>query len=87
MNREKKEWMKNRIDEMSVSQHNQIYKIITEETKNYTTTQNGIFISTDVLSNETLERIEKYIVFCIEQTKILDNDMVIRKTFEQLLNK
>lgn len=87
MNREKKEWMKNRIDEMSVSQHNQIYKIITEETKNYTTTQNGIFISTDVLSNETLERIEKYIVFCIEQAKILDNDMVIRKTFEQLLNK
>ena len=87
MNREKKEWMKNRIDEMSVSQHNQIYRIINEETKNYTTTQNGIFISTDVLSNETLEKIEKYIVFCIEQTKILDNDMVIRKTFEQLLTK
>ena len=79
--------MKNRIDEMSVSQHNQIYRIINEETKNYTTTQNGIFISTDVLSNETLEKIEKYIVFCIEQTKILDNDMVIRKTFEQLLTK
>ena len=83
--RSKKEWLKEQIDLMEEDEHNQVFAIIKKYTDQFTKTQNGVLISTDNLSDECLTEIEKYVLFCMDQKKRMDEDQKVRKTYERLL--
>jgi len=83
--RSKKEWLKEHLDSMESNEHNQVFSIIKKYTDQFTKTQNGVLISTDNLSDECLLEIEKYILFCLDQKKRMDEDQKVRKTYERLL--
>jgi hypothetical protein len=85
VSRSKKEWLKEHLDNMESNEHNQVFAIIKKYTDQFTKTQNGVLVSTDNLSNDCLEEIEKYITFCIDQRKRMDDDMKTRKNYERLV--
>ena len=84
--RSKKELLKDHIDHMEANEHAQIFSIIKRYTDQFTKTQHGVLISTDNLNNECLVEVEKYINFCLDQKKRMDEDQKTRKTYERLLN-
>lgn len=83
--RSKKEWLKEQLDSMESNEHNQVFSIIKKYTDQFTKTQNGVLVSTDNLSDECLSEIEKYVTFCLEQKRRMDEDQKVRKTYERLL--
>jgi hypothetical protein len=78
--------MKEHLDRMETNEHNQVFSIIKRYTDQFTKTQNGVLVSTDNLNNECLDEIEKYITFCLDQRKRMDDDMKTRKTYERLVH-
>lgn len=84
--RSKKEWLKDQLDTMESNEHNQVFVIIKKYTDQFTKTQAGILVSTDNLTDECLLEIEKYIHFCLDQKKRIDEDQKVRKNYERLLN-
>lgn len=84
--RSKKEWMKEHLDRMETNEHNQVFSIIKKFTDQFTKTQNGVLVSTDNLNDECLTEIEKYITFCLDQKKRMEDDMKTRKTYERLVH-
>jgi hypothetical protein len=85
MNRSKLEQMKAQIDSLETTEHQQLYTIIKKYTDTFTKTLNGVFVSTENLSSECLEEIEKYIQFCTDQNKRMEDDLRQRKTYERLV--
>ena len=84
MNRSKLEQMKAQIDSLEATDHQQLYFIISQFTKTFTKTTNGIFVSSENLSIECLEQMEKHIQFCTDQHKRMEDDLKQRKTYERL---
>lgn len=78
--------MKEHLDRMETNEHNQVFSIIKKYTDQFTKTQNGVLVSTDNLNDECLTEIEKYITFCLDQKKRMDEDMKTRKTYERLVH-
>jgi len=85
MNRAKKEWMKEQLDKMDSNEHTQVYEIIKKYTDQFTKTQNGVLISSDNLTTECLEEIERYITFCLDQRKRMEEDNKTRKNYERMV--
>jgi hypothetical protein len=85
MDRTKKEWLKEQIDLLEENEHVQLYSIITKYTTDVTKTTNGVYVSCENLPDECLLQIEKYIYFCIDQKKRMDEDMKTRKTYERMV--
>lgn len=85
MNRAKKEWIKEQLDKMDSNEHTQVYEIIKKYTDQFTKTQNGVLISSDNLTNECLEEIERYITFCLDQRKRMEEDSKTRKNYERMV--
>ena len=80
--------LKDQIDKLDSNEHRQIYNIIKRFSKSeikYTKTQQGILITADNLDNDTLNEIEKYIHFCIDQRKRIEEDMKERKEYERMI--
>ena len=71
---------------MDVSEHSQVYAIVKRYTDQVTKTQNGILVSTDVLTCECLLEIEKYVTFCLDQRKRMDDDLKTRKSYERMVH-
>jgi hypothetical protein len=86
VSRSKKEWLKDHLDNMESNEHNQIFAIIKKYTDQFTKTQNGVLVSTDNLNDDCLTEIEKYINFCLDQKKRMEEDQKTRKNYERLLN-
>lgn len=84
--RSKKEWLKEQLDRMEANEHTQVFVIIKKYTEHFTKTQNGVLVSTDNLNDKCLEEIEKYITFCIDQRKRMEDDMKTRKSYERLVH-
>lgn len=84
--RSKKEWLKDHLDHMEVNEHTQVFLIIKKYTDQFTKTQSGVLISTDNLNNECLSEIDKYIQFCLDQKKRMDEDQKTRKSYERMVN-
>ena len=85
--RSKKEWLKEQLDRMESNEHSQVFSIIKKYTDQFTKTQNGVLVSTDNLNDECLDEIEKYITFCNDQRKRMDEDMKTRKNYERLVHE
>lgn len=78
--------MKEQLDHMESNEHNQVFKIVQKYTDQYTKTQTGVLISTDNLNDECLNEIDKYINFCIDQKKRMEDDLKTRKNYERLVH-
>ena len=85
MNRSKLEWMKEQLDKLETNEHSQIYSIVTKYTTNITKAPTGVFVSSEHLSEKCLEEMEKYINFCLDQRKRMEDDMKTRKTYERMI--
>ena len=82
------ESLKEKIDKLDVNEHRQIYNIIKRLNKNQiqtTKTQQGILITADTLDKETTDEIERYVHFCLDQRKRMDDDMKTRKEYERMV--
>jgi len=84
MNRSKLEQIKTQIDSFDPNEHEQLYTIMKKYTEQFTKTPNGVFVSSENLSDECLEEVEKYIQFCNDQHKRMEEDFKERKTYERL---
>jgi hypothetical protein len=84
MNRSKLEQMKAQIDSLEPADHQQLYIIINKFTQTFTKTTNGVFVSSENLSPECLEQMEKHIQFCTDQHRRMEEDTKHRKTYERL---
>ena len=85
MNRSKKEWLKEQLDRLDTTEHIQIFGIIKKYTENITKAPNGVFVSSEHLSDECLLEMEKYILFCNDQRKRMEDDMKTRKSYERMV--
>ena len=83
--RSKLETLKDQIDKLDINEHRQIYAIMKRANPQVTKTQNGILISSDVLSQETITEVERYVHFCLDQRKRMDDDMKTRKEYERMV--
>jgi hypothetical protein len=83
MNRSRKEALKESLDRLDAHEHAQIFGIIKKYTESFTKTQNGVLVSSDVLSNECMIEMEKMVAFYLDQHKRMEADDVERKTYER----
>ena len=82
----KKEWMKDQIDTMDTNEHIQLFNIIKKYCDKFTTTNSGVLISTDTLTDQCLEEVEKYLLFALDQRKRMEDDLKARKVYERLVS-
>jgi hypothetical protein len=71
---------------MEANEHLQVFNIIKKYTNQFTKTNAGVLVSTDGLNDECLIEIEKYITFCLDQRKRMEDDMKARKNYERLVH-
>lgn len=79
MNRSQKEALKEKIEKLEPQEHLQILQVIRRYTDNYTKTQSGVLVSSEVLTDECLKEIEKMVAFFADQKKRMESDNVERK--------
>ena len=72
MKRSQKEKLKEHLDKLDAQEHGQIFDIIKRYTDNFTKTQNGVLVSSDVLSDECFLEIEKRVAYYMDQRKTMD---------------
>ena len=85
MNHSKKEWLKQQLERLETNEHIQIYGIIKKYTENITRSPTGIFVSSEHLTDECLVEMEKYVLFCLDQRKRMEDDLKTRKTYERMI--
>jgi len=78
MNRLQKEKLKEQIDRLDTQEHAQIFAIICKYTETYTKTLSGVLVSSDNLSDECLEEIQKMVTFYMDQRKRMEADAIER---------
>jgi len=83
MNRSQKEALKEKIEKLEPQEHAQIFDIIKRYTDNYTTTQSGVLVSSEVLNDECLKEIQQMVTFFADQKKRMDADNVERKNLNR----
>ncbi len=85
MDYSKKKWLKEQIDILDENEHVQLFTIISKYTDNVTKSTNGVYISWENLTEECLQEVEKYVLFCIAQHKRMEEDLKTRKTYERMI--
>jgi hypothetical protein len=81
------ESLKEKIDKLDTNEHKQIYAIIKRfnPTVQVTKTQQGVLVTANTLNAETITEIQRYVSFCIDQRKRMDDDMKTRKEYERMI--
>ena len=79
MNRSQKEALKEKIEKLEPQEHAQIFEVIKKYTDNYTMTQTGVLVSSEVLNDECLKEIQQMVTFFADQKKRMDADNIERK--------
>jgi len=64
--------IKNNIEQLSVTEVEEIFKILYKNNSTYTKNNNGIFINLNWLDDDTLITIDNYINFCIKSHNEID---------------
>lgn len=71
-NREIAKHIEQLIPQLSISQMEELFKIIQQNKCNYTVNNNGIFLNLSWLSEEVLKNINNFVKFCLESKEELD---------------
>lgn len=85
MSRQQKESLKANLEKLDENEQTQVFKIVRRYTNEYTRTDSGVFVSSDVLSEECMKEIEQYVRFCHDQKKRIDEEIKLRKKYERLI--
>ena len=72
MNRVRKERLKETLEKLDPEEHAQVFGIINRYTSDYTRTQTGVFVSSDVLPDECLQEMETLVAYFLDQRKQMD---------------
>jgi len=79
MNRVRKERLKETLDKLDPEEHAQVFGIINRYTSDYTKTQSGVFVSSDVLPDQCIEEMESLVAYFLDQRKRMDAERQKRK--------
>ena len=75
MSRPQKEKLKEQIEKLEDNEQSQLFQIMKKYTNSFTRTETGVFVSSDVLSDECLFEIEKMVNYFLDQrTKMNDEN-------------
>ena len=72
MQRVRKEHLKERLDKLDPQEHAQIFEIVKRYTEDYTRTQTGVLVSSEVLPDECLREMETMVTYFFDQRKWMD---------------
>jgi hypothetical protein len=86
MSRLKLETIKSQIDDLDGNEHIQLYEIIQRYNTVVSKTTNGVFVSSENISEKCLEDICRHIQFCLDQRARIEEDSKTRKVYEKLTN-
>ncbi len=84
MNRAQKEALKEKLEKLDPQEHEQLFAIIKRYTSQFTKTQNGVLVSSDVLPDECLREMERMVAFYMDQRKRMEADAAERKTLSRM---
>jgi hypothetical protein len=79
MNRVRQERLKETLEKLDPEEHEQVFGIIKRYTSDYTRTQTGAFVSSDVLPDKCLEEMESLVTYFLDQRKRMDAERQQRK--------
>ena len=74
MNRVRKERLKETLEKLDPEEHAQVFGIIKRYTNEYTRTQTGVLVSSDVLPDQCLQEMETMVAYFLDQRKRMDVD-------------
>lgn len=74
MNRVRKERLKETLEKLDPEEHAQVFAILKRYTNEYTRTQTGVLVSSDVLPDQCLQEMETMVAYFLDQRKRLDAD-------------
>lgn len=77
--------MKKKIGNLNENEHIEIFNMIKEDGLKYTQNNNGIFVNMKKLDFNTLQKIDNFIYFCINNKEILNNDNKLRNSYNQFM--
>jgi hypothetical protein len=60
------------VNELQLTEHVEIFKIINKNETMYSKNNNGVFINISTISDEMLEEINSFIIFCLKNKEELD---------------
>jgi hypothetical protein len=75
--------IQNNVNKLTNIEMIELFKIILETGENYTKNNNGVFINLNWLNDETLNKINDYIIFCIKS----QNEITKYELMKSLLNE
>lgn len=82
------EFLNNRVEKLSSVNQIEILKIIHEHSPELISeNKNGCFIEMNMLSNQVLEKISKYIIFIENNEKSLENVEIQKDKFKEIINE
>jgi hypothetical protein len=84
MNRAQKEALKEKLEKLDPQEHEQLFAIIKRYTSQFTKTQTGVLVSSDVLPDECLREMERMVAFYMDQRKRMEADAAERKTLSRM---
>jgi hypothetical protein len=84
MNRSQKETLKEKLEKLDAQEHEQLFAIIKRYTSQYTKTQTGVLVSSDVLPDECLKEMDRMVAFYMDQRKRMEADAAERKTLSRM---
>ena len=65
--------MFDKINSLSSTEHDEIYRIINEYSINVSKNKNGVFFNLSGLEDEVLQKIDKFVSYCVGNKKQLDD--------------
>lgn len=75
--------IQNSVNKLTNVEIIELFKIILETGENYTKNNNGVFINLNWLNEETLKKLNNYIIFCIKS----QNEITKYELMKSLLNE
>lgn len=84
MNRAQKEALKEKLEKLDAQEHEQLFTIIKRYTMQFTKTQTGVLVSSDVLPDACLKEMEQMVAFYMDQRKRMEADAAERKTLSRM---
>ena len=84
MNRAQKEALKEKLEKLDAQEHEQLFAIIKRYTSQFTKTQTGVLVSSDVLPDDCLKEMDRMVSFYMDQRKRMEADAAERKTLSRM---
>jgi hypothetical protein len=79
------ERLKEHVDQLDPHEQAQLFTIIQKYTSEFTSTESGVLVQASVLTDGCLQEMKKYVAFCQDQKKRMDEDVQTRKKYERLM--